>query len=131
MSQVLLLEDDLTLAMHYRESLEEAGLTVFHEVNVEAAKLTVQEEQIDVAVCDILIRGISGEPMVNGGISLIAFIKLNVDPKPKIVAITGSNPSLRLVQHAESMNLDAVIQKPVDLAHLVSEVVRLVPETSG
>lgn len=128
MPQILLLEDDLSLAMQYRECLEEAGFTVFHEVNVNAAKLTLEEEQVDVAVCDILIRGVNGEAMIHGGLSLISHMKMNVKPTPKIIAVTGSNPKLHLAQHAELMNLDAVLEKPLQLSQLATEVKRLAQE---
>ncbi|GAB5406800.1 MAG: hypothetical protein Aurels2KO_50310 [Aureliella sp.] len=119
---ILLLEDDLVLAMHVREGLENEGWTVFHEVNARSAKVTLEEEQVDFVICDILIREVDNSISKEGGLTLIDFVKFNLTPCPPIFVITGASPKLNLVQLAEQMNVDRVFEKPVDIEDLVFEV---------
>ncbi len=119
---ILLLEDDLLLAMHVREGLENEGWTVFHEVNARSAKVTLKEEQIDFVICDILIRAIDNSVSKEGGLTLIDFVKFNLTPCPPIFVITGASPKLNVVQLAEQMKVDRVFEKPFDIEDLVYKV---------
>ncbi len=124
MANLLLLEDDLSLAMHYRQCLEQASYRVFHDVSVALAKETLKEEQIDLVLCDIIIRGPDGNTLPQGGLSLISHILLHIRPRPKIIAITGANPSLNLLRHADMMNADATMEKPFAMDDLLEEIAR-------
>ena len=125
MASLLLLEDDLALAMHYREALELKGHVVYHEVNVEQAKLTLQDVAIDIVISDIMIRDLSGAPSSRGGFSLISHIRLNIRPIPHIIVITGADSRLNLLQVAESFSAAAALEKPIDMDLLLAEVDRL------
>lgn len=134
MANILLLEDDLSLAMHYRQSLEQASHRVFHDVSVALAKETLKEERIDLVLCDIIIRGPDGSTLPQGGLSLISHILLHIRPRPKIIAITGANPSLNLLRHADMMNADATMEKPFSVDDLLLEIERQLtggPEPTG
>ena len=122
MLNILLLEDDLALAMHYRDVLEKRGWAVYHEVAVGPAKVTLESVPIDLAICDLLIRNVTGDPTPEGGLSLISHIKLNVRPQPKVAVISGGNSQLNLLQHAECFNVNAVLEKPVSEEELVETV---------
>lgn len=126
MNRILLLEDDLLLAMHYRSVLEDAGYLVYHDVNVESAKETLTEVPIDLVITDILICDWDGRPQSSGGLSLMAHLTLNQGEKPKMIAITGTSPSLNLLQHAENFDVDVCMEKPIESKKLLSEVLRLI-----
>ncbi len=120
--KILLLEDDLTFAMHVRDAFEQEGWTVYHEVSPVSARVTLDEEPIDLVVCDILIRGIDSQPSSEGGLTLITHIRLRMHSPPPILAITGADPMLNLVPLAENLAVDRILQKPINLPDLVAEV---------
>lgn len=122
MSNILLLEDDLSLAMHYREALEAAGHAVFHEVNVEQAKVTLSEVQIEIVISDIMIRDLAGQPGAAGGFSLLSHVTLYVRPIPHIIVISGTDSNLRLLEVATCFNANLSMEKPLDVDVLVAEV---------
>ena len=122
--QILLLEDDLALALHYREALEEAAMAVTHEITAEAAIETLNlaargGEPIDLVITDILIRASDQTLMKTGGLTLISHIALNVRPKPKTIAISGADQSLGVFRHARILQVDETLDKPVDVRELV------------
>ena len=124
--RILLLEDDLELAMHYRDLLEEAGWEVYHEDHPDGAKETLQQTRVDVVVCDLIIRGSDGMPLPCGGLTLMNFIQLRLEYPVRVLAITGTSPDLQLLAYAESFRIDGSLRKPVDPDRLVSEVGRLI-----
>lgn len=119
---ILLLEDDLALAMHIREGLEKQQWNVFHEVSTKTAKATLADEKIDFVISDILIRSPDNKLGNEGGLTLISHLLFNVSPTPPIFVITGSSPTLNLVRLAEQMNVDRVFEKPVVIDDLVYEM---------
>lgn len=119
---VLLLEDDLALAMHLREGLERQSWSVFHEVDAKTAIATLEEERIDFAICDILIRQFDNTVRKEGGLTLIAHMQFKLDPCPPIFVITGASPVLNLARLAEQMKVDRVFEKPIDIDELVYEM---------
>lgn len=122
MANILLLEDDLSLAMHYRGKLESVGHLVYHEVNVNQAKHTLEEVGIEIVVCDIMIRSQNGQPSAQGGFSLLSHITLNVRPVPHVIVVTGMNAQYGVMDVAGSFNAVLAMQKPIDVDELVREV---------
>lgn len=122
MKNILLLEDDLSLAMHYREGLEDAGYAVYHDVNVDAAKVTLEAVDVHVVITDIMLRSVKGMPSSTGGLSLLSHITLNVRPIPHLVVITGTDSQLQLLKMAETFNVAVSLEKPFAVESLIDEV---------
>ena len=61
------------------------------------AKETLKEEQIDLVLCDIIIRGPDGSTLPQGGLSLISHILLHVRPRPQDHRDYGSEPFVESV----------------------------------
>lgn len=117
---ILLLEDDLVYAMHVRERLEQEGWIVYHEVNSAVARQTIEEEDIDVLITDLVIRDVKGKPTNDGGLTMINYVRSRVPNPPLIIAMTGTPPALALLRIAESMKADYSIEKSAELDELVN-----------
>ena len=96
---ILLLEDDLRIAGHWKALLEEAGYRVFHEVDSDKAIRVADEELVDLIVTDIFIRDSDTTFKPRGGLSLLAHASVNVRPRPKAIAITGASTSMNIEAH--------------------------------
>ncbi|MBB3210480.1 DNA-binding response OmpR family regulator [Rhodopirellula rubra] len=119
---ILLLEDDVRVAEHWKRLLEEAGYRVYHETDADAAIKLVDEESINLVITDILIRENETKFKPRGGLSLLAHVSINVRPRPKTIAVTGASPSLNIEGHVHIFNAARTLNKPISDAILLAEV---------
>ena len=123
MKNVLILEDDRRLATAWREALEAAGYGVRVESNCDNAIQSVDNESIDIIVCDMLIRGVAEKVEVKGGLSFLAHLKMKFGAnRPPIIAISGSDPDLHLLEYAEHFRANLLLKKPIETQGLVGHV---------
>ena len=119
---ILLLEDDLRIAEHWKALLEGSGYRVFHEVDAEEAIRVVDEEPIDLIVTDIFIRGSETTFKPRGGLSLLAHASVNVKPRPKAIAVTGASSSLNIEAHVHIFDGAKTLVKPVSDQQLLEAI---------
>lgn len=119
---ILLLEDDLRIAEHWKALLEDAGYRIFHTVDTDDAIAVLHEESIDLILTDIFIRDSESSFKLRGGISLLAHASVNVRPSPKAIAITGASASLNIEAHVHIFRGAKTIVKPVSDEALLDAV---------
>ena len=119
---ILLLEDDLRIAEHWKALLENAGYRVYHEVDAEDAIRFVDQQPVDLILTDIFIRESETTIKPRGGLSLLAHASINVRPCPKAIAVTGASTSLNIEAHVQIFRGAQTLVKPVDDARLLEVV---------
>lgn len=134
---VLLLEDDIELAIDYSEYLTAAGFAVTVARSGADALHLAAGERFDVAVVDMFIRK-AGQLVPDGGLSLIFKLRnssgLRTPRNVPVLAISGSaltrtEPSP--LQAAMTVGATSTMVKPIDAFELVDEVNRLVSDLNG
>ena len=125
MATILILEDDVRLARHWQMAFEQHGYGVIHETTADAAIDVLQQTQIDLVVSDVLIRGKENTLSPKGGFTLLSHVRLNMNPTPKVISVTGANPTLNIDRIAKSLNADWVFTKPVNVDELIEKIKEL------
>ncbi len=125
MKTVLILEDESRLSSAWQSALEEVGFRVFVESTSEDAVATLAAEQVDVVVVDMLIRDHESGIRPKGGLSFLTHVHLNVENSPKVIAVTGSSPDLKLLSYAQLLKADLRLEKPFAPEELTWRVQRL------
>ncbi len=123
--RVLLAEDEVTIVVTLRDSLEEAGYEVIHAGDTDTALAALEESDPDLLLTDIRMPGEGGMAVLRRSIEL--------DPDRPVVVMTGF---ASLDQAAEAVRVGAkiYIQKPfrneaiVSLADTFTSVRRLQAE---
>ena len=119
------MEDQPELASYWRETLEDAGYIVLHAADFEEASSLLESREVQVVVSDMLIRDGNNNTSKSGGLTLLSHISLNVDPAPKMIAVSGAHPDLHILRHAELFNAAASIIKPFTAEELLDTVKRV------
>lgn len=128
MKTILILEDDLDLATHWQEHLEDAGHCAIHASDFAAATSVLDTKEVHLVISDMLIR-VGGEVIKrDGGISLMSHINLHVRPRPWVIAVSGAHPDLNVLGHAKVMKAVKTFSKPVDVSELVGAVAELIDQ---
>ena len=131
---VLVLEDDIELAISYSEYLTAAGFEVSVARSGIDALYLAAGERFDVAVVDMFIRN-AGQLVPDGGLSVIFKLRntvgLRTPRNVPVLAISGS-PLTRTqsspLQMAMTVGATSTMEKPIDAFELVDEVTRLVSD---
>ena len=115
MKKILLLEDNLPLAQNIKALLESEGFDVFHVANSEDAFYIIENEIIDLILCDIMLPGIDGYEFLK-----IIREKLNINTPP-FIFITAKS---RRVDQRKCMELgaDDFISKPFTIDELINAI---------
>jgi DNA-binding response OmpR family regulator len=116
--QVLLVEDDRSLAHLISRGLENAGLGVTTTDSSVDAILQLQRGRYSVILLDIILSGSSGIYVVD------ALRDLRADERPKVVVITGARGNI--LSTLDRTIVKAVLFKPLDVASLTAYVKSLV-----
>ena len=119
---ILVFEDDLRIAEHWKAILEKAGYRVYHEADVDEAIKVVDEETIDLVLTDIFILNPETAIRPRGGLSLLSHLNLNAHPCPKVIAITGASPSLNIEALVQTFRGAKTLKKPVRDQELLETV---------
>lgn len=133
MKTILIMEDELRLATIWQLALEEAGYAVIVENNFEAASKALQESEVVLVICDMLIRTAPKFKIAaRGGLSLLAFIQLHLERhlKPIVIVVSGADESLNVHKQAEAMQAAVAFKKPVDVDELLAKVDELLAGNS-
>lgn len=128
MKTILILEDDLDLASHWRMWLEGAGHRVIHQTDVKGAIHVVDSREIDLVICDILIGNHTAGFSTQGGLSMLSHIMLHTSPRPKSLIITGAKPSLSIDRHVQLLKADRFVSKPISEGSMLAEVSQLLTQ---
>ena len=131
MKRILMMEDDLELASHWREAFERRGYYVVHEPTVDGAIAALGESAFDLVVSDMLIRDAEQQIGKKGGFTLLTHISLNMRTKPKVIAVSGASASLNVLKHAAVLKADRTFTKPVDVEDLVVAAIQLLEAGAG
>lgn len=131
-ARILVMEDELALALAWSELLHDAGHEVEVARNASEAIEFVTDRAFDLLIADLYIRDESGAPMADGGLRLIGTIKakqslreynalrnmpiIAVSGAPKVAA--GASP----LQMAKTVGAHVILQKPVAWETLVANV---------
>jgi CheY-like chemotaxis protein len=116
-----MLEDDRQLASYWQTALEERGYAVVHETDVDRAiEALASAEPFDLVITDILIRDANEKFGPKGGLTLLTHISLNMNRRPKTLAISGANASLNILKHAEMLKATRTLRKPLTAEDVVT-----------
>ena len=113
MKKVLIVEANQQLASHWTALLERDGLQVIHEVSTPAALDCLAASQVDLVISDMVIPDASGIPSPNGGLLILAFIALNIDNPPKVLAVSGLDTESSFFATFKLLDQGKVLLKPV------------------
>ena len=120
---ILLVEDDRRLASHWRWILEGVGYCVIHVSTVNAAIEVLESTQIDLLLTDILIEDNSGIHADQGGLEIVSYVALNLNPLPGIIVISGAVGKSPFVdRNFERFDSMVALRKPVTDRDLLETV---------
>lgn len=123
MNTILLVEDDRRLAAHWQQSLETEGFRVIHETSVEGAIDVLDETTVDLVVTDIVLEADDEQLSVAGGLAVISYIALNIDPQPMIIATSGLDSNSTFVdRNFKRMDSLRALRKPVEVELLLGTI---------
>ncbi|HEV7134878.1 MAG TPA: response regulator [Gaiellaceae bacterium] len=111
MTCVLIAEDNRQMAEMLRASLEDAGFEVVTAYSGLAAVACVEQNDVEVAVLDVLMPGISGDA--------VAERLRQIDPKLPVVLMTGADDAFVAASRFP------VLRKPFAHEELVETLHRL------
>ena len=111
---ILILEDDRTLAEVFRDALEDAGheVEITHRNNQAIARLG--ERRFDLLIFDLMIDGETSIPVLD--------FAHYANPEAEVILVTGSGLFPRGERHYSVGGVSYRLQKPVRLADLLSLV---------
>lgn len=124
MAKILIFEDDINLAEHWQDVLENSGHQVSHVFDIQSAMRILEQGGIEVAIVDIFIQE-SHHASSRGGLMLISKMGfVTLIPKPWIIAVSGHahNPFLSVLDVAKNLGADEYLHKPIDIQVLLSTV---------
>ena len=120
MKHILIMEDNMQLALEWRDAFELNGDNVVLCFNGEDAISHLKDLRFDVIVLDMFIDG------GKGGLHVIASMRGMRDKAPAIIAVTGAisgaymtDSSNLFLTQAKNLGASATIQKPFLAAELV------------
>ncbi|TNE51889.1 MAG: response regulator [Deltaproteobacteria bacterium] len=124
MKTILILEDEKRLAFHWQQVLEEAGYNVIPTHTTDESIAVLQEEEIALIICDILIRGENNVPVPRGGLSLLSYLNLHVEKskRPPVIVVSGGTLALNLHKYSNLLNASSFLQKPFSDQLLLREI---------
>lgn len=110
----LVVDDDISLSLFFKETLMKAGHRVFVTVNEHGALETLKQESIDILLCDFVLPGLDG-----GKIITIAKEK-----KPSLFCVLISGHHHKLAsEKVAGTKADMVIAKPI-LKQTLNEIIQ-------
>lgn len=117
--RVLVVDDDRDILESFRVILDAEGAEVLTAGDGNAAVRLAAEHEPDVVVLDMMLPGRSG---------LLALERIKGKAESPAVIMVTANEGRRHQEYAESMGVDAYLQKPVPLGQLIETIERLTEE---
>lgn len=117
MARVLVLDDDRLFGVLMRRGLEQHEHSVTLAETAADARAALSGEPFDAMVCDIILPD-------ENGLHLMRDIR-TAYPAMALIAISGGRGgAVDLLQLAQTVGVDAVVKKPIDLTNFVTTVER-------
>ena len=118
MARILVIDDDKLFSALMRRALENRGHYVAVSGDAKDGRESLEREEFDAVVCDIILPGESG---------LSVLRDLRTNPHMALLAISGGKGSgrgqgLDVLQLAQTLNIDAIVRKPFELSAFVATV---------
>jgi len=127
MPNVLIMEDNIALALEWREVFEMNGYNVVLEHDGDSAIERLETEKFDLVVTDLII------PKGRGGLSVIGKLRSMRKAAPACIVISGAkiDPNRRddtnfFLRQAEKLGADVTLQKPIQGAEIVAVAGKLI-----
>lgn len=138
MSRLLLMEDDLPLALEMASALRDAGHDVSISGNATDARAELWHWDYDLLITDIIVRR-DGRPVPDGGLGLIGWVRhtaistpaLSYLPVIAVSAEQGRRGMGFILPTADRIGADRVFEKPVDMAELLEAIDMLTMSEDG
>ncbi|MDJ0701755.1 MAG: response regulator [Leptolyngbyaceae cyanobacterium MO_188.B28] len=131
MANILIFEDELPLALHWRQRLEAAHHTVQQCDTIPQAIKITESTPPDLVIVDMLVKR-GNKTMPEGGLNLIAKLKLMNKVQPIIIGVSGLRRSRYMASTpldvANQMGIDMALQKPISPDYLLGIVSRLLED---
>ena len=123
MKTILLVEDDWSLALHWQALLEKEGFFVVFYNKVRPAIDLLVNTDVDLVITDILIASEDGSRSVQGGLEIISFIALNLNPLPAIITVSGGVGQSSFVdRNFDRLDAMQALRKPISDADFLKAV---------
>lgn len=116
----LVVDDDISLSLFFKETLMKSGHRVFVTVNEHGALETLKQESIDILLCDFVLPGLDGGKIIS--------IAKEMKQSLFCVLISGHHHKLASEKVAGT-KADMVIAKPI-LKQTLNEIVKQYREVS-
>lgn len=114
MVKIVLLEDDMNLALVIKKRLQNAGHDVMHIHDPNDVNENITRDDIDIVVTDMMMPGITGtDVLVN--------LSLTNNP-PKVVAMSASSTHL---ETAKTFGATEIFQKPFNMVDFLDRIKEL------
>lgn len=132
MSRILIMEDDIPLALELATKLEVAGHDVTVAHNATSARDELWHWDFDLLITDIIVRR-DGRIVPDGGLGLISWVRhtatttRNIAYLP-VIAVSGAHLTRGmefLLPTANRIGADSVLEKPLNMPTLLAEIKRL------
>ena len=123
MKTILLVEDDWSLALHWQALLEREGHFVIVHSRVRNAIDLLANADVDLVITDILIASDDGSQVLQGGLEIISFIALNMNPLPAIITVSGGVGQSSFVdRNFDRLDTLQALRKPISDAKFLEAV---------
>ncbi len=119
MARILVVDDDTLFSALMRRALEQRGHHVALAVDAKSGRESLNGEQFDALVCDILLPDETGLHILRDA--------RKRTPGVALVAISGGRPGGRgphsnVLHLAQTLGVDAIVKKPFELSSFVATV---------
>ena len=135
MARILIMDDDLVFLHHVAEALKSKGYQVDTAINVNDAIDSLENVLYDAVISDMIIK-VNDRTVPSGGLTLINWLRARELNNPKmakipVLGISGvaNFPGLNTILNmAESVGADAVLEKPMVIDQLVASLESIIEE---
>ena len=117
MARVLVLDDDKLFGALMRRALEHHAHAVTLAETAATARATLAVETFDAMVCDIILPD-------ENGLHLMRDIRAAYPAMALIAVSGGKNGAVDLLQLAQTVGVDDIVKKPIELTNFVVTVER-------
>lgn len=116
--KILVIDDEELIVKSLSKLLEKNGFEVFIIKRGQDAIAIVEEQDVDLIICDIRMPGMNGIETIR---NIPNVYKQKEPPNPPVIFITGYADK-NLEKEAKSLNPVAYIYKPFDISTLVEKI---------
>ncbi|MEM1254016.1 MAG: response regulator [Cyanobacteria bacterium P01_H01_bin.21] len=128
MATILIFEDDVALALHWRKILETSNHSVCCCTTVEDALNMATTTHPDLVVIDMMVKQ-GGQFIPKGGLTLLSQLKLHYEESPYIIGVSGFKPGMysqsTALEIAKHTGVDIALYKPISAEQLSNAVAEL------